>query len=147
MVTAAAFITAARSLIGVPYVHQGHTEHGVDCMGLPYVAALKVGIDLKAHCRAILGESTPSFNYRAQSGPTALTLMENCFVPALRPVPGCLILIRFPKQPHPQHFAVCTGETIIHALRTHKAVFEVGYRAQWVKWTDSCWCVPGIEYA
>ena len=33
-VTRAEVVEAARSLIGMPWVHQGRNEHGIDCLGL-----------------------------------------------------------------------------------------------------------------
>ena len=43
--TAEAFVAAARSLLGVPWVHQGRTERGVDCVGLVVLSLRAVGIE------------------------------------------------------------------------------------------------------
>lgn len=42
---AEAFVAAARGFIGVPWVHQGRSERGIDCVGLIVLAARAVGID------------------------------------------------------------------------------------------------------
>ncbi|TGP28196.1 peptidoglycan endopeptidase [Mesorhizobium sp. M2D.F.Ca.ET.232.01.1.1] len=42
---AEAFVAAARGFIGVPWVHQGRSERGVDCVGLIVLSARAIGID------------------------------------------------------------------------------------------------------
>ncbi|TGT76705.1 MULTISPECIES: NlpC/P60 family protein [unclassified Mesorhizobium] len=43
--TAEAFVAAARGFIGAPWVHQGRSDKGMDCVGLIVLAARSVGID------------------------------------------------------------------------------------------------------
>jgi len=43
--SAQAFIKAARGFLGAPWVHQGRTEKGMDCVGLVVLAARAVGMD------------------------------------------------------------------------------------------------------
>jgi hypothetical protein len=43
---AAAFVTAARGYVGVPWRHLGRSRTGVDCIGLVLLAARDVGCDL-----------------------------------------------------------------------------------------------------
>ena len=43
---AAAFVTAARSYVGVPWRHLGRSRTGVDCIGLVLLAAREAGCDL-----------------------------------------------------------------------------------------------------
>lgn len=43
--SAQAFIKAARGFIGAPWVHQGRTEKGMDCVGLVVLAGRAVGIE------------------------------------------------------------------------------------------------------
>lgn len=43
--SAEAFVAAARGFLGVPWVHQGRSERGVDCVGLVVMAARAVGLD------------------------------------------------------------------------------------------------------
>lgn len=43
--SAQAFILAARALLDVPWVHQGRSERGVDCIGLVVLAARAAGIE------------------------------------------------------------------------------------------------------
>lgn len=59
--SAQAFVAAAREFIGVPWVHQGRTERGMDCVGLVVLSARAVGID--APMKADYGR----FQYYAQA--------------------------------------------------------------------------------
>lgn len=43
--TADAFVAAARGFLGVPWVHQGRTTRGVDCVGLIVLSARAAGLD------------------------------------------------------------------------------------------------------
>lgn len=45
MVTTEQWCNKLRELAGTPFVHQGRTRHGVDCYGLPVLAASELGID------------------------------------------------------------------------------------------------------
>ena len=44
MATRADIVAAAESWLGVKWQHQGRTRHGIDCIGLPAVVALELGI-------------------------------------------------------------------------------------------------------
>jgi cell wall-associated NlpC family hydrolase len=44
--TAQAFLTAARGFLGVPWVHQGRTDKGMDCVGLIVLSMRAAGIDV-----------------------------------------------------------------------------------------------------
>lgn len=41
-----AMLAEARKLIGVPWVHMGRTEHGVDCVGVLLISAWRCNIDV-----------------------------------------------------------------------------------------------------
>ena len=44
--SAAAFVAAARSYVGVPWRHLGRSRTGLDCIGLVLLAAREVSVDL-----------------------------------------------------------------------------------------------------
>lgn len=46
MVSTSKIIEAARELLGVPFVHQGRTLNGIDCIGVLVYCASKIGINL-----------------------------------------------------------------------------------------------------
>ncbi len=49
MVTRAQIVAEAEKLLGVKWVHQGRSaQHGVDCVGVPVVVALELGLVDKA---------------------------------------------------------------------------------------------------
>ncbi|PWJ93517.1 NlpC/P60 family protein [Mesorhizobium loti] len=43
--SAEAFVAAARGFLGVPWVHQGRTDKGMDCVGLIVLSMRAIGID------------------------------------------------------------------------------------------------------
>lgn len=43
--SADAFVAAARGFLGAPWVHQGRTERGMDCVGLVVLSMRAIGID------------------------------------------------------------------------------------------------------
>jgi cell wall-associated NlpC family hydrolase len=43
---AKAFVAAARGFIGAPWVHQGRTQRGMDCVGLIVLAARAAGLEV-----------------------------------------------------------------------------------------------------
>lgn len=43
--SAEAFVAAARGFLDAPWVHQGRTERGLDCVGLIVLAMRAIGID------------------------------------------------------------------------------------------------------
>ena len=44
--SAAAFVTCARSYVGVPWRHLGRSRTGLDCIGMVLLAAREVGVEL-----------------------------------------------------------------------------------------------------
>lgn len=43
--TAEAFLTAARGFLGAPWMHQGRSQKGMDCVGLVVLSLRGIGID------------------------------------------------------------------------------------------------------
>lgn len=145
MITAEQFVAGARSLVGVPWLHQGRSRRGIDCIGLPKLAAESQGLDVDG----FLGDLgvVDSRNYgRTPSGGLLATLERHC-QKIEEPVTGCLILIQFPGEKMPRHFGIYTGKgTIIHANGKIGRVVEHGYRMSWVRWTHSFWLARGVDY-
>jgi cell wall-associated NlpC family hydrolase len=143
VIPAAALIAEARKLIGTPFRHQGHSVHGVDCLGLIYVAALNAGLHL---------EELPEFkrvngwNYGRSADPQVLAHVSALCRPTPMAVPGCLLFFQFPRVAYPQHFAIYTGRNMIHA-DARRGVVEHIYGQPWVRQTHSMWLLPGVDYA
>lgn len=142
LITAQALIDSARTLKGIPWRHQGRSKFGVDCIGLVVLAAQGAGLDF-----ATFLSIRDDRNYKRDPDPKLLALVEQCCSPAPAPIPGCLIVLQFPADRHPRHFALYTAEgNIIHAESRHGNVVEHGYRAAWPRWQHSLWKLPGVIY-
>lgn len=102
----------ARTYLGVPYVHQGRTRHGLDCIGL----VVRVAHDLGLSAYEI------SHYARVPSGRLMIRLLkENCqAIPPSTAQPGDLLHIAYGKQP--QHLAIVTERGMIHADSRHGVV-------------------------
>jgi cell wall-associated NlpC family hydrolase len=147
MIDAAQLIAAARSIIGVPYLHQGHTCFGVDCIGSFWLAAELAGLNIMDAMPLARGERAPEWNYSRGAQPLALLRMRRWADAVPAPVPGGLVFFCFPGAEHPQHFGIFTDTgTIIHALENYKRVVEHSLRRPWIGWVHSCWRVPGVRY-
>ena len=107
--TYGAVIAAARQCIGTPFRHQGRLlEFGLDCAGVVIHICRTLGID----CVDVVG-----YGRTPNAGELQRTLDAQ---PVLRRVediadrqPADILLMRFATDP--QHLAIFTGNTIIHA--------------------------------
>lgn len=142
MISADAFIAQARALVGVPWLHQGRTAYGVDCIGLIDLSMRSAGVDLPK----LLG-LVDRRNYGRGAQPDMLRLVRELCEPLPRPVDGCLIVVKFPRDPYPRHFGIYADGNIIHADARAGRVVEHGYRGIWQRCEHSLWKVPGVSYA
>lgn len=122
MIDSDAIIAAARQCLKTPFVHQGRVPGvGLDCAGLVVHVLKSLDVphsDLKGY---------PRLPYRH--------MLENHldsqshFQRIARLVPGCVLLLRITR--HPQHLAIWTGETIIHAFSDAGCVVEHRMDDRW----------------
>lgn len=107
--TAEDLLTAARQCLGTPFRHQGRMVGvGIDCAGVAIHVAQAVGaeyLDVSGYGRIPAGGQLES----SLDAQPCLQLLESIADRA----PGDLLLMRFVFEP--QHLAICTGQTIIHA--------------------------------
>lgn len=138
MTTPAEVITAARALIGSPYVLQGRAPGvGIDCIGVPVVIGQQLGLGIGDH-RAYGAEPC---------GGQFEQLIADRLDAATAAAPGCVLLFRSLSSKQAQHCAVLTDSgTIIHAWQKMGGVVENGYRGFWPKLLLAAYCFPGIEY-
>lgn len=138
MITVRDLLDEARTWVGVPFLHQGRSRHGVDCAG--FLVALM--------CSA--GELPPDFrdvsNYARRPSGELLTLVSRHCARAVAEAPGLLVLIRWPRDTQPSHIALLTGPTLIHCYQRRRAVVEHSYRGAWRRDTHSLWRLPGVAY-
>jgi cell wall-associated NlpC family hydrolase len=131
----ATVIEEARSLVGVPFRHQGRDMLGIDCVGVPIYALLRHGALPRDFQTAAYG--------RLPTGALIERLKAHC-TPATRPVPASLVVIAWRNVA--AHVGILTGDTIIHAYERVGEVVEHGYRGRWVRLTHSTWLLPGVQY-
>lgn len=135
---AADIIAAARACLGTPFQHQGRIPGvGLDCAGLLIAVAQAVGADYYD----VLG-----YGPHPCGGMLAQALADQ---PCLEPVliaqrrAGDLLLMRFDTEP--QHLAVFTGATIIHAYSNVGKVCEHRLSAVWTARIVRVYRFRGVE--
>lgn len=133
-----AVIHVARSFVGVPFRHQGRSrEHGIDCVGLPIVVLR----ELQALPDGF--EDVTDYERMPHHGNLDTRVREYC-TPLLKPVPGCLVAIRWKKEL--AHVAIHTGSTLIHSFEWRNQVVEHGIGGRWSRLIVGAWALPGVRY-
>lgn len=147
LIRSADVIAAARSLIGVPFKHQGRNEHGIDCVGLVLLAAARAG------CPEIVIPGVtyqPTYGRRVQ--PRVVELLERHMAGRLeQPRAGCLVVFQFARESQPRHHGLMTESgTFVHAdqagPKTQRMVRETAFRAPWIDRAPTFWRLPGVRY-
>lgn len=135
MILADDVVAGARTWLGVPYLHQGRSRDGIDCLGL----VICLGWEL--------GYLERSFDFRLYGRHPFRAMLETQVAMRCRPLeaaaPGVLAVIQFGRLP--AHLAIVTGPTIIHACGSREQVVEHGYRGRWLRMTHSLWALPGVQ--
>ena len=114
MITDEQIITEARSWIGTPFKHQGRKKGaGIDCVGLIYCVANKLGI-------APPEDSLPQ-EYRGYAWVQDGDILREAFNAymdriSINQAGPADVFVMVSNTPHPQHAAIYTGKTIIHAF-------------------------------
>ena len=134
-VPAASLVDAARSFVGVPFLHQGRTRQGLDCVGLIIASLTKVGV--------IYYEEPPTYS-RLPSGDSLIAPLREYCAEASEEEPGAIVAIRFRREI--THVGLLTGTTIIHAYEGVRKTVEHGYDRRWRALTVAKWYLPGIVY-
>lgn len=138
MITPAQLVAEARRWVGVPYVHQGRSFNGVDCIGLiicvrsalaPWPASTLEPRNYARHPRDGL------LLDRIRAHCAQISGAEN----------GAVILIQWPTAEEPSHAAIYADGNLIHAYQRAGAVVETGYRAHWPRYTHSFWRLPDVS--
>jgi cell wall-associated NlpC family hydrolase len=129
-------IAEARSWVGVPFIHQGRSRLGVDCIGLIIVALQRLGC---------LEQGFEITNYsRLPSNDQLMTRVQSYCVRLAEPVPGAMLAIKWNKDV--SHVGIFTGENLIHAYQGRGRVIEHSLRGRWLRMIDSAWALPGVAY-
>lgn len=136
-VTVPQLLTEARSWLGVPWVHQGRSRHGVDCVGLLVMVARALGVashDVAGYARL-------------PHGGALRALADQHLTPAARPlVPGQVVLMRFDGEE--QHIGLLGdypgGLSLIHAHSRMGKVVEHRLADVWAQRIMAVYTLPGV---
>lgn len=137
MIERAAIVAEGQRWLGTPYVHQGRSQYGVDCIG--FVICVRHAVE------AIPSWLTETRTYARQPmhGLLLSRIAAHC-TPLDQVEEGCLIVIRWPRMKEPAHVALYGGGNILHAYQKVNRVIQSGYRANWLRDTHSLWRLPGV---
>lgn len=137
MIEPSALVRQARSWLGVPFLHQGRSRIGVDCLG--YVSALLA--ELGCGVALELLPTAYARNPQAQ--------LERIVEANTREIPlaaGALIMIKFPHAEFASHAAIYTGTSMIHAYQQIGRVVEHAYGEPWIRRTKAVRALPLVAY-
>lgn len=132
------FIEAARSYIGVKWMHQGRNRMGIDCVGLVVNSLADIGLvvpDMKG--------------YRRQPDPAVfLGHIHEHSLPEANPAPGMVGIFRAGPQPcHIGIFAEKYGQlSLIHAYAGQRVVMEEPFIHHWPSLLMEVRKVQGLSY-
>ena len=119
-----AIIAAARECIGTPFAHQGRIlNRALDCAGVAVHAARSVGLEVAEPAAYSRLPNAAMLEWWLDHQP----FLDRASVADMQPAD--LLLMRFTGEP--QHLAVYTGETIVHAYQAIGRVVEHGLDAKW----------------
>jgi cell wall-associated NlpC family hydrolase len=137
MIEPCAVIAQAREWLGVPFLHQGRSRNGCDCLG--FIAA----------CLAELGSAALLEHLPRAYGRMPQKLLIDGLEELSREIPlqpAAIVTIKFPRTEFPSHAAIFTGDTLIHCFESERKVVEHGYREPWIRRTASIWAAPLVAY-
>lgn len=135
-VTREQVVAAARRYMDVPWVHQGRSMLGVDCIGLHVCPARDLGttaFDITDY--GILADG-----YRLRR-----VLQEQCGAPhpIARMRPADIILMRFRLLPH--HIAMATNTGMLHSSASVGRVVETSINRRLRSMMIEAYRFPGVE--
>jgi cell wall-associated NlpC family hydrolase len=113
-------VQAARRFLGVPYHHQGRSEHGMDCAGLVVAAYAGCGVALV---------DLPAYGREPWRDGLRSCVEENFRLVDRERQPGDILLLRVRREP--QHLAIVTDRGMIHSYASVGKVVETNLDAFW----------------
>ena len=118
-------VAEARTWLDVPFLHQGRTRRGIDCVGLPDVVSANVE-------GGPLTERRAPVNYGRLPRPDKMLVLLDDYlirIPMAEALPGDMVYMI--NQITPQHLAMVTDIGIIHAYAQAGKVVEHGMDIFW----------------
>lgn len=99
-------------------MHQGRSPAGVDCIGLVFLVAREMGVDLV---------DRPGYGRTPFRGLLEAELKDQLEeVPLTELSPGDIMLLKWPNGA-PSHVAIYTGDTMIHSYEKRGKVVETRF--------------------
>jgi cell wall-associated NlpC family hydrolase len=128
-------VAAARRYLGVRWVHQGRTRHGLDCLGLVVTVARDLGLPV---------QDITDYGRLPDTARLRSELMRQLVrQDGLAMRGGDVLWMRF--ESNPIHVALATDEhTIIHAYAQRRAVVEHRLDAEWRSRVNMVLSFPGV---
>tara|TARA_R110000824_G_scaffold279432_2_gene467623 strand:- start:1010 stop:1405 length:396 start_codon:yes stop_codon:yes gene_type:complete len=121
----------ARKYLGVPFVHQGRSAEGLDCVGLLVQVASDLG--LEAH-------DFTAYSLRPKAAKLIALIGESCDRVTGEPKPGDILIFAMIGPSWPQHAAIKTEAGMIHSYRGGpNKVIEVSFDDHWKEKLHSTW--------
>lgn len=124
MITPELFVEECRKYVGVKFVHQGRSIHGVDCAGLLVLAASSMGASVEDYTAYTRYPNSATFYAYISKHADRVSIGEQRL--------GDLIVFEFDG--NPQHVAILSREEppyIIHSAATHRKVVEHRLDEKW----------------
>lgn len=135
MASSQQLVGAARRYVGTPFRHQGRSTAGLDCVGLLVRVAWDCGLTVR---------DRDGYGREPHRGLLRAGLQEN-LIPVTDMQPGDVLEMRIVSDP--QHVALYTGTTLIHALwqRGGGAVREHSFDQRWRDRVVRVYRFPGVD--
>jgi hypothetical protein len=125
-------IKSARSFLGTPFVHQGRSECGVDCLGL--LILISKTLNLRSRNGELLHECDILTYSRTPDADLLYQTLKNCLNETDKPQLGAVALLNIAD--NPQHLGIigdyiAGGFSLIHAYQTAGKVIENNFDISW----------------
>ncbi len=133
------FYNQAKSWKGVPYLHQGRTRVGCDCIGFV------IGVMTEVALLPASVEMPTAYARRETNGVLLQRVMSHCMRVA-KPQDRALLLIQWQNDSTPTHVALHCAGSMLHCYQRAGSVVSHGYAGKWPQWTHSYWKLPGVVY-
>ena len=148
--TRSQIVAAARTLLGVPWIHQGRRpDIGIDCIGLLACTGKVLGVDF---------EDRVDYSFRPD-GVTLLKRMREQFTekPIDQILPGDIVIFWISKKSLPQHVGIWTsndsfqqdevvegGVGVLHTFSSWGKVVESAIDRRWRRRISAVFEFPGV---
>tara|TARA_R100000152_G_C6777873_1_gene208044 strand:+ start:2869 stop:3270 length:402 start_codon:yes stop_codon:yes gene_type:complete len=121
----------ALAYVGTPFVHQGRSKHGLDCVGLLVQVARDLGFE--AH-------DFTAYSLRPSSAQLMRLIGRSCDRVEGDPEVGDILVFQYIGPGWPQHAAIKTMRGMVHSYRGGpNKVVEVSFDDAWKDRLHSVW--------